>query len=64
VTNMVASENISGIGREIPKVDYLCPAHQAENPANQTTGELGEQSFGWKHSLGVQELQELQEAEE
>ncbi len=57
MTDMVAGEDISGIGRQIPKVDYLRPADQGKDPANQTTGEPGEQAFGWGHSSGVQELQ-------
>jgi len=47
MTNMVAGKDIPGTGREIPKVDYLRPAHQEEDPANQATGELGEQAFGY-----------------
>jgi hypothetical protein len=47
MTNMVAGKDISRTGREIPKVDYLRPTHQGEDPANETTGELGEQVFGY-----------------
>jgi hypothetical protein len=47
MTNMVAGKDISGTGREISKVDYLRPAHQEEDPPDQTTGELGEQAVGY-----------------
>jgi len=47
MTNMVAGKDISGIGREISKVDYLRPAYQEEDPTDQTTREPGEQAFGY-----------------
>ena len=67
MTDMIAGQDIPGTGREFPKIDNLCPAHQEEDPSNQPPAEMREQSLSSKHggddrSSGVAGVQELQNA--
>ena len=61
MTDMIAGQDIPGAGREFPKIDNLCPAHQEEDPSNQPPAEMREQSLSSKHLTGVAGVAGVQE---
>ena len=66
MTDVIACKDISGGGREIPKVDNLCPADQKENASNQPPAEMREEAFGsvqGEHRSGVAGVQEFRRRE-